>query len=51
MEEKDRARLVLEPFSALSKKDANALAKEGARLLAFAAAGSAAREIEFVPPV
>jgi hypothetical protein len=44
------AMLVIEPFKALSKKDAAALTREGARLLAFAAANAAPRDIQIVAP-
>jgi hypothetical protein len=50
VDDKRRARLVIEPFRTLSRKDKAALADEGLRLLTFA---SNAREIdiEFLPPV
>lgn len=50
VDEKKRATLMLEPFKPLSKKDERAAAKEGERLLAFAAGNSTAHEIRFVPP-
>ncbi|MET7289323.1 winged helix DNA-binding domain-containing protein [Streptomyces sp. NPDC005573] len=42
------AALVLEPFAALSAQDRAALAEEGGRLLAFAAAGADSAEVRFV---
>jgi hypothetical protein len=50
IEDKDRARLVIEPFRTLSKKDKTALADEGQRLLAFAS-NVKDIDIEFAPPV
>ena len=38
--------LQVEPFKQLSKKDANAVTREGMRLLSFAAAGVEARDVE-----
>jgi len=40
VEDKRSARLTLTPFAALKRKDKDALAEEGARLLEFAAAGA-----------
>src|SRR5260221_900001 len=45
----DRATLTVEPFTALSRQETDALAEEGERLLAFAAA-DAARDIQFAVP-
>jgi hypothetical protein len=50
VEEMKRATLTLEPFKPLSRKDEKALAKEGERLLAFAAGDAAAHGIRFVQP-
>ena len=47
----DRATLTVEPFTALSRQETDALAEEGARLLAFAATDAAARDIQFAAPV
>jgi Winged helix DNA-binding domain len=44
------ATLVVEPFRALSRKDASAVRAEGRRLLAFAAAEADACEVEMVTP-
>jgi hypothetical protein len=41
------ARLLIEPFEALSTPDRNAIAEEGHRLLAFAAPASEPQDIEF----
>lgn len=41
------AELVVEPFGPLARKDRAALAAEGRRLLAFAAAGAESREVRF----
>jgi hypothetical protein len=45
--DRGRATLVVEPFERLSKPDAAAVAAEGARLLAFAAADADSHEIQF----
>jgi hypothetical protein len=42
--------LMIEPFEALSAHDRTALADEGGRLLAFAAANAQAHDIQFIPP-
>jgi Winged helix DNA-binding domain len=42
-----KATLVIEPFEPLAKEDRDALANEGAGLLAFAAADVETRDIEF----
>jgi hypothetical protein len=39
------ATLAVEPFDRLTERDARAIATEGRRLLEFAAAGSARREV------
>lgn len=44
------ATLTIEPFIPLSPHDRAALAEEGERLLAFAAADADAHDIQFVPP-
>lgn len=46
----ERAILRIEPFSRLSKGDAEALAAEGMGLLAFAAADRPTRDVEFTRP-
>jgi len=46
---RNTATLTIKPFTRLSKKDANALTEEGARLLAFAAADADAHDIQFPP--
>jgi hypothetical protein len=46
---RDAATLAVEPFERLSRKDAAALTAEGARLLTFAAAGTAAHDIQLTP--
>ncbi|WP_309121822.1 winged helix DNA-binding domain-containing protein [Paenibacillus sp.] len=45
--ERRKARLLVEPFRELSAKERNALAEEGERLLAFAAAEAEGREVDF----
>jgi hypothetical protein len=42
----DRATLRIRPFARLAKRRADALCAEGARLLAFAAADAATRDVE-----
>ena len=49
-EERARATLTIEPFAGLRKRDATALAREGERLLRFAAPDAASRDIRFVDP-
>ena len=44
------ATLIVGAFERLSKKDVAALMKEGAQLLAFAAADADTRNIQFGPP-
>jgi hypothetical protein len=44
------ATLLIEPFAGLGKQDQDALAEEGARLLAFAAADASAQDIQFAAP-
>ncbi len=44
------ATLRIAPFAPLSRQDSAALAEEGARLLAFAAADAGARDIQLAPP-
>ena len=50
---RDRGNAILriEPFERLRKQDRDALAEEGARLLAFAADDAQARDVQFGPPV
>ncbi len=48
--QRDGATLTVEPFTALSRQETDALAEEGARLLAFAATDAAARDIQFAAP-
>ncbi|MGW1196778.1 winged helix DNA-binding domain-containing protein [Streptomyces sp. NPDC002536] len=48
-QERGTAVLTVEPFGALSRADRDALAEEGDRLLAFAAAGAASYDIRFAP--
>jgi Winged helix DNA-binding domain len=45
----DSATLIVEPFEPLSSPDRDALAEEGARLLAFAAAGAGTYDVQFAP--
>ncbi|MPZ67276.1 MAG: winged helix DNA-binding domain-containing protein [Pseudonocardiaceae bacterium] len=47
--QRQAATLAVEPYARLSKKDAAAIEKEGARLLAFGAAGADSRDIRFTP--
>jgi hypothetical protein len=47
---KGAATLVVEPFEPLEKTDRAALAEEGARLLAFAAADAASHDVRFAAP-
>ena len=42
-----RPTLLIEPFERLRKQDRDALAGEGARLVAFAAADAQARDVRF----
>jgi hypothetical protein len=44
------ATLRVEPFATLSAQDCAALAEEGARLLAFAAADASAHDVQVIPP-
>jgi len=46
---KERVTLRIEPFERLAREDRAALTSEGERLLAFAAADSASRDIHFAP--
>ena len=45
---KDAAVLAIEPFAPLTRAERDALAEEGTRLLAFAAAGAGNREVRFL---
>jgi hypothetical protein len=47
---RDEATLTLEPFTALTARQRNALSGEGERLLSFAAEGAASYDIRFEPP-
>ncbi len=47
---RDAATLAITPFTRLSKADVDALTREGALLLAFAAAGADAHDIRFIAP-
>lgn len=47
--QRDSATLRITPFAPLPKQDQTALAEEGERLLAFAAADAGARDIQFAP--
>lgn len=49
-QERERAELVIRPFTALKKPERAALAEEGERLLAFAAPEVRTPEVRFVPP-
>jgi hypothetical protein len=44
---RDAATLIIEPFAAVSQQDRDAVAEEGARLLAFAAADAKSHDIRF----
>jgi len=48
--ERGAATLVVEPFARLPKPDRAAIAAEGERLLAFAAAEADARDVRFADP-
>ena len=48
--ERDRATLRIDPFHALPERDTAAVAEEGARLLAFAAAGTAGHDLKVAAP-
>ncbi|QRK09304.1 AlkZ family DNA glycosylase [Archangium violaceum] len=48
-QERERATLVINPFTSLKKPERAALAEEGARLLAFAAPDARTPEVRFVP--
>ncbi|MFF4777862.1 winged helix DNA-binding domain-containing protein [Microtetraspora fusca] len=48
---KEGAVLEVRPFAALSRRDAEAVEEEGARLLHFAAAGAAAHDVRILPPI
>ncbi|MEJ7652707.1 MAG: crosslink repair DNA glycosylase YcaQ family protein [Chloroflexia bacterium] len=45
------ATLTIQPFDQLSKQDAAAVTDEGARLLTFAAADAAVRDVRIMPPI
>lgn len=47
--QQDSATLTIQPFEPLSSPDRDALAEEGARLLAFAAAGAGTYDVQFAP--
>jgi hypothetical protein len=48
--ERGAARLLVEPFARLSKRDTQAVADEGARLLDFAAADASTHDVAIAPP-
>ncbi|MEV0973214.1 winged helix DNA-binding domain-containing protein [Microtetraspora glauca] len=48
---KEGAVLDIWPFAALSRRDAEAVAEEGARLLGFAAAAARAHDVRILPPL
>ena len=48
--ERDRATLRIDPFHALPERDTAAMAEEGARLLAFAAADAAGHDLKVAAP-
>jgi winged helix DNA-binding protein len=48
--DRGKATLLIEPFQRLRKQDRDALAGEGARLVAFAAADAQTRDVRFGPP-
>jgi hypothetical protein len=49
--DRGQATLLIEPFQRLRKQDRDALAGEGARLVAFAAADAQTRDVRFGPPL